>query len=281
MRLNLNEPMPFSRGLMKEVLYICICGVLVSLIFYVLQPYSFSSLSDAELFGYGLVSMLSAILYMVLAHFFYNAYWGNRRWTVGLEIIHSLLFLLFVGAGILLYGYFSGLTDLSLTTVLIYLITTILLGFIPVTIRALLVRNWRLKKDVEESKKINELLANRKLAADEKIIELRDASSKQMLSFITHDLLYLEAKENYIIVVWEKDDTIKKEMIRMTMKAAISQINDPLIVFCHRSFIVNLRKVKTIATRSGLTSIVLDGVENEIPVSVKNREKLREKLKKF
>ena len=278
MRLNLNEPMPFSRGLKKEILYICICGALVSLIFYVLQPYSFSSLSDAELFGYGLVSVIAAIIYIVLAHLLYNAYWNNRPWTVGLEIIHSLFFLLFVGAGIMIYGYFARITDLSLKNILIYLFTTILLGFIPVTIRALLVRNWRLKKDFSEAKKINELLANRKLASDEKIIELKSASSNEILKLRNYDLLYIEATENYITVVWENNHTIKKQLIRMTMKEAIKQINDPLIIFSHRSFIVNLRKVENVSSRGGVSVIRLKGVEREVPLSGTYKKGIKEKL---
>ena len=253
--------MPFSRGLKKEILYICISGVLVSLIFYILQPYSFSDLSTLALFGFGLVSVIAAILYLVLTHYLYDAYWGNRPWTVGLEIIHSLFFLLFVGAGIMIWGYFSGITDLNPKNILIYLFTTILLGFIPVTIRALLVRNWRLKKDFAEVKKINELLANRKIASDEKIIELKSSSSNEILSLRNYDLLYIEATENYITVVWENNHTIKKQLIRMMMKEAIKQINDPLIIFSHRSFIINLRKVQQVTSRGGVSVIVLKNPE--------------------
>jgi hypothetical protein len=273
--------MPFSRGLKKEVLYICICGVVITFLFYLLRPDRFSGLSNLVLIGYGLVSMLSAILYIVLAHILYNAYWGNRPWTVGLEIIHSLCFLLFVGAGILLFSYFSRVTDLSAKNILIYFFTTILLGFIPVTIRALLVRNWRLKKDVAEAQKINELLANRKIATDEKIIELKPTSSNEILSLRNYDLLYIEATENYITVFWENNHSIKKQMIRMTMKEAIKQINDPLIIFSHRSFIINLRKVQQVSSRGGVSVIVLKNVEILIPLSVTYKKMIKEKLGKI
>jgi len=273
--------MPFSRGLKKEVLYICISGAIASFLFYLLRPDRFSSLNNLTLFGFGLVSVSSAILYIVLAHLLYNAYWGNRAWTVGLEIIHSLFFLLFVSAGILFYGYFRGITDLSVKTILIYFFTTILLGFIPVTIRTLLVRNWRLKKDVEESKKINELLANRKIASDEKIIELAPLSSNEKLSLRNYDLLYIEATENYITVFWENNHTIKKQLIRMTMKEAIKQINDPLIIFSHRSYIINLRKVQQVTSRGGVSMIVLKNVETTIPLSVTYKKAIKEKLGKI
>ena len=273
--------MPFSRGLKKEIIYICICGAFALLVFYLVHPFGFSSLSNLGLFGFGLVSVMAAILYVALAHLLYNAYWGHRDWTVGLEIIHSLFFLLFVGGSILVYGYLSHITDLTPESIFIYLFYTLLLGFIPVTIRALLVRNWRLKKDFSEAKKINELLANRKLASDEKIIELQPASSNDILKLSNYDLLFVEATENYITVAWEDDHTLKKQMIRMTMKEAIKQMNDPLITFSHRSFIINLRKVQKISSRSGISTITLKNTETPIPLSATYKKAIRQKLKEI
>ena len=132
-----------------------------------------------------------------------------------------------------------------------------------------------------EAQKINELIAGRKLATDEKIIELRDASSKNILKLSTHDLLYVEAAENYITVVWEQGPAIKKEMLRMTMKAASIQINDPLVVFCHRSFIVNLRKVQHISSHSSVFSILLKGIDTTIPLSGTYKKQIKQRLNEF
>jgi hypothetical protein len=281
MWLNLHEPMPFSRGLKKEVLYICISGAFALLVFYLLHPFGFSNLSNLALLGYGVVSVAAAIIFVVLTHLLYNIYWGHRKWTVGLEIFHSLCFLLFVGGSILIYGYLSHISDLSLKNILIYLLYTILLGFIPVTIRAMLVKNWRLKKDLSEAKKINELLTNRKYAYDEKIIEFQYASSNDILKLINYDFLFVEAFENYITVVWENNHTIKKQMIRMTMKDAIKQMNDPLIVFSHRSFIINLRKVQKVSSNGGLSILWLKNIETSIPLSATFKKAIKQKLKEI
>lgn len=104
--------MPFSRGLGKEVLYICISGVVAILIFYV-SPFGFAQLGPLYLLGFGVVSVLAGVVYVISTHYLYEKYWNSRLWTVGWEIIHSLCFLLFIGIGILLYGYFIHVTDLS------------------------------------------------------------------------------------------------------------------------------------------------------------------------
>ncbi len=281
MRLNLHEPMPFSRGLRKEVLYICITGAFTLLVFYLLHPFRFSSLSNLALLDYGLVSILAAIMYIVATHFLYKTYWGNHNWTVGLEILHSLFFLLFVGGVIMIYGYLARISDLSVKNIFTYLLYTMILGFIPVTIRAMLVRNWRLKKDLSETKKINELLARRKLSSDEKIIDLQNAASNDILKLSNYDLLYIEATENYITVVWEMNHAIKKQMVRMTMKDAIRTINDPLIVFSHRSFIINLRKVQKVSSHAGLSTLTLKSTEKSIPLSATYKKPIKQKLKEI
>jgi hypothetical protein len=281
MRLKFHEPMPFSRGLEREIVHICISGGAVLLIFYLLHPFRFGGLSSLKLLGYGVVSVLAGIIYVVLSHYFYKTLWANRKWTLGWEILHSLLFLLFIGFSIMTYGSLLHITELTFTNVLLYLFYTVVLGLIPVTIRAVLVRDWRLKNDLSEAKKINELLANRKLASDEKIIEFNTASSKGVLKINTHDLLYVEAAENYINVVWENNHTIRKEMIRMTMKDAIRQWNDPLIVFSHRSFIINLRKVKKISSQSGFSTMTLKDVDTPIPLSATYKKEIKQKLREF
>ena len=269
--------MPFSRGLAKEVLYICISGAAALLIFYI-SPLGFGRSGYLKLLGFGLVSVLAGIVFIISTHYLYERYWALRQWTVGWEIIHSLCFLLFIGICILFYARLLHLTDLNARNFLLYLFYTIILGLVPVTIRAILVRNWRLKKELIEAQKMNELLARRKLASDEKIIEIQDATSKDVLKLSTHELLYLEAAENYVTIVWEHDHIVKKQMLRMTMKAASKQINDPLIVFCHRSFIVNVRKVQNISSHTGDLSILLKDVEAAIPLSNTYKKEIRQKL---
>jgi DNA-binding LytR/AlgR family response regulator len=183
-----------------------------------------------------------------------------------------------VGGSIMVYGYLSHVSDLSIKNILVYILYTILLGFIPVTIRAVLVKNWRLKKDLSEVKKINELLTNRKSASDEKIIEFQNASSNDILKLSNYDLLFVEATENYITVVWESNHTIKKQMIRMTMKDAIKQINDSLIVFSHRSFIINLRKVQKVSSQSGISTITLKNTDTPIPLSSTYKKAIKQKF---
>jgi hypothetical protein len=104
--------MPFSRGLGREIVNICLSGVCALVIFYFARPIGFAYLSSLSLLGYGLVSMGAAVLYIIISHRLHNRFWENKKWTLGLEILHSF-FLLFVAVAIMIYGNLAGITDFS------------------------------------------------------------------------------------------------------------------------------------------------------------------------
>jgi len=274
------QPFPFSRGLKKEIVHIGVLGLFALLIFYFLKPFGLNNLHEIYLLGYGLVSISAAIIFLIVSHRVHYLFTRRSHWTIGHEIIHSLLFLMFIASSILVYGYAVKISRLSLQDFFLYQFYTILTGIIPVTIRAILLRNWRLKKDLQEATKMNEWISKRKISADEKMIRLQSPSSAQVLTISNHALLYLEAAQNYIIIVWSDDGTIRKEMMRLAMKEACRQINDPLVVFCHRSYIVNLRKVKKIIHHSGNTELALQDGKIMIPLSATYKKGIKEKLMK-
>ena len=154
---------------------------------------------------------------------------------------------------------------LNLKSFFLSLFYTIVIGIIPVSIRAIMLRNWRLKRELAEMHSINRHLQTNKVVSYQKIIEF-PISRNESLAILNQDLLYIESSENYVNVAWIKDREIKKQLVRMTMKQAIELINDPLIVFCHRSYIVNLRKATRMNSQNGRSTILLNEVAAEIPV---------------
>jgi hypothetical protein len=280
MLLFIQQPFPFSRGLKKEILHVCVLGLFASLIFYFLKPFGLSTINETYLLGYGLVSISAAIIFLIVSHRFYYFFTRHRNWTIGHEIIHSLFFLMFIATSILVYGYAVNISRLRVQDFFLYQFYTILTGIVPVTIRAILLRNWRLKKDLQEATEMNEWLSKRKISADEKMIRLQSPSSAQTLKISNQALLYLEAAQNYTIIVWSDEGTIRKEMMRLAMKEAYRQINDTLVVFCHRSYMVNLRKVKKIIHHSGNPELALQDGSIMIPLSATYKKDIKEKLMK-
>ena len=274
----ISKPFPFSRGLTNEIAFVAFTGVAATVIFYVVRPFGLHLLPSSYLFGYGLVCVVSAIAFTVVSHWFYRVAVADGTWTNGYEIIRSSLLLLFVGASIMVYGNMVGITRLDLVTFFVYEFNTLLAGFVPIVIRTILVRNWRLKKELQEASRLTEYLAKRKVVNDEKILSLGQAPD--LLEVSNHAIQYIEAAQNYVIVIWLENEIPKKKILRASMKEVHRQANDPLIVFCHRSYVINLRKVKKIVSHGGSHSLVLDDPGSvAVPLSNTYRKDISERLR--
>ena len=93
------------------------------------------------------------------------------------------------------------------------------------------------------------------------------------------DLLYIEAVGNYVRVTQLRDGEVKTNMLRATMKQMEDALQAyPMIVRCHRAFLVNLGQVEKISSNSRAMQIVMRHTHDAIPVSRSNVNKLKEQL---
>lgn len=102
-----------------------------------------------------------------------------------------------------------------------------------------------------------------------KIISLKDEYGNHRLSLKSSDILFIEAADNYSIIYYRDSDTIKKEMLRNSLKALSEQLKDFPIKRCHRSYLVNVQNVKLAKKASGKVCLHLEGSVSIVPVSRK------------
>ena len=106
-----------------------------------------------------------------------------------------------------------------------------------------------------------------------------EGTTNEHVSLEISNLLYLEAVGNYVKVCQLQDNEVHTHMLRATMK----QMEDallayPMIVRCHRAFMVNLGQVEKISSNSRAMQLVMRHSHDAIPVSRSNVNKLKELL---
>lgn len=93
-------------------------------------------------------------------------------------------------------------------------------------------------------------------------------------------LLYIEAVGNYVKVSHLRDNQVHADMLRATMKQMEETLQDyPMIVRCHRAFLVNLSQVEQIISHSGSTQLIVKHCHESLPVSRSNMSTIKEALK--
>ena len=142
----------------------------------------------------------------------------------------------------------------------------------------------------EELKEMQEKLLSTTPAIEEEInsaiqesetssLTLTGTTNESVMLQRTH-LLYIEAVGNYVKVCHLRDGQIQSEMLRATMKQMEETfLPYPMIVRCHRAFLVNLGQVEQIVSHSGSTQLLIKHCHESLPVSRSNMAQIKTAIK--
>ena len=106
-----------------------------------------------------------------------------------------------------------------------------------------------------------------------------EGTTNEHVTLDISDLLYIEAVGNYVKVCQLQGNEAHTNMLRATMKQMEDSLQAyPMIVRCHRAFMVNLGQVEQISSNSRAMQLVMRHSHDAIPVSRSNVNKLKELL---
>lgn len=203
-----------------------------------------------------------------------------------------------VALGICLYRHFvlSNRVEGNQFSVVNFLETLVIIAFCSFAIGLY----WRFKyrskylaMELEETRLLNEELKkvqeskvhdsddvqNSVTSPIDSSLTLTGTTNESVTLQISH-LLYIEAVGNYVKVSHLRDNQVHADMLRATMKQMEGTLqNYPMIVRCHRAFLVNLSQVEQIISHSGSTQLIVKHCHESLPVSRSNMSTIKEALK--
>ena len=203
-----------------------------------------------------------------------------------------------VALGICLYRHFvlSNRVEGNQFSVVNFLETLVIIAFCSFAIGLY----WRFKyrskylaMELEETRLLNEEL---KKVQESKVDDSDDVqknatspvdssltltgTTNESVTLQISQLLYIEAVGNYVKVSHLCDNQVHADMLRATMKQMEETLqNYPMIVRCHRAFLVNLSQVEQIVSHSGSTQLIVKHCHESLPVSRSNMSTIKEALK--
>ncbi len=206
------------------------------------------------------------------------------------QLINTPLVALFI----CLYRHFvmSSLVESNRLSISNYLETLAIIAFLSFAIGLY----WRFKfrskylaMELEETKLLNEELKKMQGPEHTSSNEMEQSSEKPLQQEITltgttnesvtlqiSHLLYIEAVGNYVKVCHLCDGQARSDMLRATMKQMEETLQGyPMIVRCHRAFLVNLGQVEQIVSHSGSTQLLIKHCHESLPVSRSNMAQVK------
>lgn len=105
-------------------------------------------------------------------------------------------------------------------------------------------------------------------------------STSETVTVHIPDLLYIEAVGNYVKIYQLQDNQVRTDMLRATSKQVEEDLRAyPMIVRCHRAFLVNLQQVEQIVSRAGTMQLVIKHCQESLPVSRSNMAQVKDAIK--
>ena len=204
-----------------------------------------------------------------------------------------------VALGICLYRHFvlSGRVEGNQFSIVNFLETLAIIAFCSFAIGLY----WRFKfrskylaMELEETRLLNEQLkeiqsekpsekplqqAHESTACQSQELTLTGTTNESVTLQISN-LLFIEAVGNYVKVSHLCDNQVHTDMLRATMKQMEETLQGyPMIVRCHRAFLVNLVQVEQIVSHSGSTQLLIKHCHESLPVSRSNMSQVRAAIK--
>ncbi len=291
----LKQPYPCHESLPRQLRQAVVIGLFIGLFLLVFQPFGLSSWDTPnktlKILGFGLVTfVITAVNFTVWGGLFPRQF-SDERWTVGREILLVIGNILLIAIANRLYlewlvrqeGSYGAGSWLNM------ILITFLLGIFPTVGGVLLSYIRQLKKYSASAAQFVQqpsaplpsanVVESSSAATTNSLITLLADNEKDTVVLAASDLLYVESSDNYCTVVYQQGGKINKPLLRSSLSRLAGQINQPRIVRCHRSYLVNLDRVEHVTGNAQGYKLHLSGGDFTVPVSRQYNDTLVAELK--
>jgi hypothetical protein len=276
----LKQPYPCNNDIRFQLKLAFYISFFVTLFLILFKPFGLSNYPGADLnlliLGYGITCFLVLIsVFLILRKFKKKS---EETWTTGKEILETLIYIFFVAIGNLLYTHFVFGSELTFASLIQFQVITLLVGVFPVT--ALVVANQfrLLKKNARQAEQMNADLTVTHASSVSKDILLIADNEKDSVKTDDDSLLFIEASDNYSTVYFVLNGQLKSHLLRSSLKRLESQINNPNVIRCHRTYIVNLLKVESVTGNAQGYRLRFRHFDQSIPVSRNLNDAIKNKI---
>lgn len=268
----LSQPAPVNE---KPWLSVLLCVAIVIFILAIFEPFNFRLNSLGQVWvlaGFALLTMLVTSMAFVLFPKIFKRFYNPDKWTTGKSLLNNVFFLIIMGIGVVCYDYFivmKQLPEYFPMGFLVDLFAALTIGIVPLSIITIITQNNALKRNLNSSKEINQMLSERiNISPVKEDLITLNRSTKESISIRPEDILYMESEGNYVNVHYRQDEKVIYKQIRSTIKQMEETLqNHPMFIRCHRAFIVNINYISNAEGNAQGYQLTLSNVPLEIPVS--------------
>lgn len=274
----LSKPYPCDHSI-KRLLVSSICiGLFIGIFLVIFQPFEANTIPGRTfrivfLAGYGLLTIVSSIVYGLLLRFLFPKWMEEKSWTTGREIIGTLSIIFIVSLLNLLYTNIVFNRTFAPIQIPYWAGITMAVSIIPVSFSVLLRQGKMTKESEGMALVMNNEIEQRKHEIRSEAVPaaanwiFTSENEKDKIETNENDLLFIESADNYSMFYLSDHNEVKKQMLRGSLKKMEEQVRHASLYRCHRTYIVNLSKVISVSGNAQGYRLHFAATELTVPVS--------------
>lgn len=277
----LNKPHPFIFNRYSVLLP----SLVTFLVLVLLKPFEFGTFSldklliwsfiFATIIGFTVLSSVNAILKLFGKHI-------KEYWSIKNEIL--LFFFVLAMISLVIFTLFLILNPkvnkFDLFSLVVF--RTLAISLFPVLILVLYEQNYYQKIQKRQAERLNSELLQGKYLMHKKIsnstlpekIVLVAENEKIAMQITPTSLYFVKSEGNYVEVFYHQNHEIQRELIRNSLKSIEAQLSAYDFFRCHNRYLINLSHLQKVEGNARNFELVLENIEEKIPVSRSKSEKL-------
>lgn len=230
--------------------------------------------------GYGVVIAAMLWLGSNVPLWLFPKQFEEERWTVGKQILFAALLFTFVFAACYAYKDLALGHPISWRGFFGFLPFAFSVAIFPIAGLVLVSYVYQLRHYSRLANEANVQIHAIPFSAVPKTAVLTDENGKAILELPPSQLLYLQAADNYVEVVYlENGQQPRRAILRNTLTVLETHLVEMGLCRCHRSYLVNLGQVERVSGNAQGYRLHFSNLDHSVPVARGRSAEILEKLR--
>jgi len=268
----LNRPFPIIQSTKEKIISAVVFGAFIFLFLAIFQPFGLNNFEGNKLLyfgGYGFITTFVILFNVFIIMNLFKEFFSYEKWNLWKSFVQNSLMIIPIAILNWIYFIYADNTPDLDYSFLTFIFMTIAVGFFPSVLFVYYLEQKLRMKNLQLSEKVNRQLTLNS-ADNSKTVELNFVSQNSSIKISINDFLCIKSMGNYVTLFFMNDQKLRKEIIRTTMKKIEENfLNHEKIIRCHKSYFVNMNKVKTTSGNARALYLHVEGLDFPVPVSRK------------
>lgn len=277
----LTDKYPALTSPSKRLFFSLIMSGFVFIFLSIFQPFGLSNEDGMVMIcaGFGVTCLVVMLILNLLIIPMLPGFFNEHNWLVWKEIVWVIINVSAIGFANSLYAAWVMEVAFTLQLVGTFQFYTVAVSLLPIVLSVLTNYNRLRNKYERDSVSLSNEMEKHPHTEKKAVHSFAITNGNESIALNSDTFLYAKSSDNYVEVVYYENNSLKRDVIRKTLKSTAMELADiPDIFQVHRSYLVNLNQVNHFSGNAQGLKLHFEQTDTLVPVSRNLTESLKSQL---